>query len=221
MTVPSVRLTYIDSYHLPICPWHYRASEVTINSLLEFPQKTSFHPVPCQKSTLNHFYRKWITSSVIMETDREPTLWALLNICHTRGIIMTNIITQQQTGASTSLNKRLMLKYCSWNRKGWKELWKLLKFENYLHTCIKLCTTTSQRRRLRNGKLGGMCLWKVVEKKRKPCSWVNHEMYQGLWRWPSFVFMIGIIFFSCHPMQIANSSEMKTSEMAIFWLLSV
>lgn len=44
MVIPSVQLTYIDSYLLPICPWHCAVTEVTIFSFLEFPPKAIFNP---------------------------------------------------------------------------------------------------------------------------------------------------------------------------------
>lgn len=52
MAIPSVQLTYIDSYLLPICPWHCAVTEVTIFSFLESTPphpKNNLNPGPSQR----------------------------------------------------------------------------------------------------------------------------------------------------------------------------
>lgn len=44
MAIPSVQLTYIDLYLLPICPWHCAVTEVTVFSFLELPPNATCNP---------------------------------------------------------------------------------------------------------------------------------------------------------------------------------
>lgn len=125
-------------YHL--CSWHilihtifpsvldtteHQRSQSTLcwNS----PKKQVFIQFPVKKTLWTTFTENGSPLQLLWKQIQSPQ-FGLLNICHTRWIIMTNITTQQQIAASASLNKRLKLKYCSWNRKGLKERWKLLKF---------------------------------------------------------------------------------------------
>lgn len=130
---------------------------------IQFPVKNHFKPL-LQK--MDHLF------SVLCKPIHSPR-FGLLSTYHTRSIIMTNIIKQWQTGALCLLIKG------SWNNKGLKKLWKLLKLKWFTYIYCTRYNNQSEQ------KVEKCEVWLHVPMescggKMQTCSWVNHEMYQSL-----------------------------------------